>query len=89
MKLVLIEWLDSASGSGWRSLDTIKSQPGALFCSSVGWVVDEAEEYVSLVSHLAREPKQDTPHQGCGDMTIPRPAIQRVVDLTTESPNRS
>lgn len=63
--LVLITWIDAATeGHGWRPLDRIKSQmpPTVL---SVGWIVKETSEYVTIISSYMDNDNVD------GDTVIP------------------
>ncbi len=75
MKLVYIEWIDSHSGRGWRNVDDIKPTCAPLPCRSVGWVLQETKEAITLAPHVAGN---DTiVEQACGDMTIPKKAVTR------------
>ena len=78
MRLVLVEWVDSfGCAPDWRPLDSCA--PDLLVCRSVGWLLHEDERCLVVVPHRtdggAVEP------QGCGDMTIPRVAVLRVLPL--------
>jgi len=76
MKLVLIEWVDSRSSiSGWRELDDLKSHDVGLM-RSVGWLLQNTRKLVQIVPHLG-----DNPEQGCGDMTIPKSQVKKIVYL--------
>jgi hypothetical protein len=73
-KLVLIEWYDSHYISGWHR-EVPNTEP--LLCRSVGWIVYDGEEAVTIAAHITEE---DDP-QRSGEMTIPTRAIVRRVTL--------
>jgi len=72
--LVLIEWLDSRRGEGWVRLEELDSS--VTHCRSVGWVIAKDAFSVTLAGHLG-----DNPAQCCGDVTIPKKAICRMITL--------
>jgi len=55
MKLFLIEWVDSHSGRGWQNLDTIEEVCELLHCRSVGWLVKETKNCMTIVSSISGE----------------------------------
>ena len=80
-RLVLVEWADSYGVSSvWQSVEDIEAVP--LVVRSVGWVVFENGELLVVVPHLADAREHGGEEQGCGDMTIPKSAVRRLVDLT-------
>jgi hypothetical protein len=77
VKLVYVEWVDSAAMTGtWNDLSTVRGKPQPFVCRSVGWVVSESRDYLQIAAHLAGEPSAE-PHQAGGDMSIPKAAITR------------
>ena len=74
MRLVFIEWVDSARGDVWESLD--EENTSDLRCHSVGWLLLETDDRKVLVPHISADKKQ-----GCGSMTIPKRAIISMRDL--------
>ncbi len=86
MKLVLIEWMDSTGCStNWQELEVI-GRPKPLSCRSVGWLCHEGADSVVIVPHSADV--EDGKKQGCGDMTIPKCCVLRMVELA-EVPSTS
>ena len=78
MKLVLIEWLDAfGCSTNWQDMSDVE-ETKLLVCQSVGWLASDRDECKVLVPHMTKS--LDDP-QGCGDMTIPTVAIQRIVEL--------
>jgi hypothetical protein len=75
-KLVLIDWVDSCSsvGGGWVFLDELEA--GAKKCRSIGWIIAEDEESITVSGHLGNDPDQCL-----GDMTIPRCAIAKITPM--------
>lgn len=81
-KLVLVEWVDSHSGTGWRPLDEIESAAGPVHCRSVGWLVSEESGTKVLVSSVSGEANEDVRLYGCGDIAIPDDAVTKMTVLT-------
>ncbi|KKN79665.1 hypothetical protein LCGC14_0338690 [marine sediment metagenome] len=81
MKLVLIEWIDSHSGRGWRTTEEIERCAEPLYCRSVGWLIKETKQVKVIVPHIAGEKNGDIILQGCGDLTIPTKAIIKITTL--------
>lgn len=79
MKLVLIEWLDSSScRAGWRALDELKRDSGAVRCRSVGWLVSERNASKVLVPHISGDEQDGVRPYGKGDIAIPNKAIVKM-----------
>ena len=83
MKLVLVDWVDSHSGRGWRNFDELKETATPLYCRSVGWLLTETKGCFVLVPHIYAEKNGAIVHQGCGDMTIPKRAVGKITVLRT------
>ena len=78
MKLVLVQWVDSAQTIRWTYLDEIRETP--LQCASAGWIVKKTKEALTIAPHVSAE-QDKSPHQGCGSMTIPMKAISKITEL--------
>jgi hypothetical protein len=76
--LVLVEWIDSHSGSGWQPLDEIEKAAEPVHCRSVGWLVAEGNGSKVLVPHISGEKNGDLRLFGKGEITIPERAIVKV-----------
>jgi len=81
MKLVLIEWIDSHHGRGWRSLDQIEAECQPLFIRSVGWLVSEKNGQKIIVGNLYSEKNEDVQIQAGRDICIPNKAIIKTTVL--------
>lgn len=81
MKLILVHWLDSHSGRGWRNLEDIKECAKVLPCKSVGWLAFEDDNCVTVIPHIYDEKSWNIYIQGCGEMTIPNEAIKKITVL--------
>lgn len=77
-KLVLVEWLDSRRGEGWVRLNELETT--LSHCRSVGWIIAKDSESVTLAGHIG-----ENPAQCCGDLTIPKRAIQKITYLVVPS----
>lgn len=52
-KVVLVEWNDSSTYSGWTSVENKKvmaNTPDGMLCRTVGYLIEETDSYF-LVSH--------------------------------------
>ncbi len=83
MKLVMIEWLDSHSGDGWRKLSEIKEDGESVRCRSVGWLLTEGNGYKVIVPHISGDESVGTSPYGNGDLSIPEAAIVDVRELAS------
>lgn len=81
MKLVLVEWVDSHSGRGWRDIDRIKETDSLLHARSVGWLLRETKEVILLASHITGEDNGNILLQASGDMCIPKVAVKKITVL--------
>lgn len=75
MKTVRIEWLDICSGTpNWARCDELELGP--LKCVSVGLLLKETDEYISITQNYNEEENlvSDT-------MTFPRAIVTSVVEL--------
>lgn len=79
--LVLVEWLDSASGNSWQRLDEIAATGLVpMKCRSVGWVVAKDKDHIVLVAHISGD-GEATRELGTGDLAIPRKCVTRILAL--------
>lgn len=69
-ELVYLEWVDSAGYTGWQKLETLQHNMDALSIKSVGWIVAENQDILTIVPHIS-------PSSGCGDLTIPKAVITK------------
>lgn len=83
MKLLLIEWLDSASFDSWTATDTLrKLKPSA--CQTVGFLLSEDEDYIVLAGSYAANSHNDS---ACGAMCIPKCCITSQREMTDAQSN--
>ncbi len=82
MKLVYVEWIDAHGVEpNWEWMeDLISKVTIEVVAKSVGFLVKETRKQVTLVPHLI-EAGPGIKAQGCGEMTIPRVNIKRMVVL--------
>ena len=52
MKIVKVNWLDSNSNGGWHDITSAKHIRPSL-CITIGYVIDEADDYITIASSLA------------------------------------
>lgn len=73
-RLAYVEWFDSMGGDHWQPLDANRRED--LRCRSVGWILREDHDGLTLVPHIATEGAQ-----GRGVLTIPRVSITAIINL--------
>lgn len=79
MNIEIVDWVDSCSVDAWEQAD-IKRKPS--MCRTVGFVVFEDEDCLSLASSMAYHDGQ--PADCCLTMTIPKTAIRERATLMQE-----
>ena len=82
--VVRVDWVDSARNAGWHA-PRFAREKRDLRCSSVGWLVDDTPDEITVASHIAW-PDGDV----CDTMTIPRCAVLRIkkIGVLEEPPKR-
>ena len=78
-QIVEIKWIDSSAVSSgvWAGKEDVQDwKPDT--CISVGFVVADKDEYITLAAHEAQ-------HQYGGEICIPRSAITKITQLYRES----
>jgi len=82
MRLVLIEWVDSAiAPQGWEVVADMNDFPVVAKCQSVGWLMKDTEKCKVVVPHLNGKDQPGIAYQYCGYVVIPTVAVTRIVDL--------
>lgn len=71
-KIKKIKWLDSYGCTNrWQKIENITEK---LICETVGFVISETDELISLANSIAYE-TDETVEQANGVMTIPKVSI--------------
>ena len=87
MKLLLVEWVDSAGcPAGWQHAEDVT--PAMAIVQSVGWLLKETKEFLFLAPHINKTGTSDRP-QIAGHITIPRGVVKRQSILRVTSSSRS
>ena len=73
-KIIYVEWVDSNQFAGWQEVEELKTQR-AMHCFSVGWVVAESKDSITLATNITEENHPTAIYQCNGVMTIPKKAI--------------
>lgn len=77
-KLVMIEWIDSASGVGyWKDIEDAEEALPAE-CTTVGFLIDDGPDHKTVASSITGE-------QAGGTLSIPKSAIRRTRQLISKS----
>ena len=72
-RLVVVRWIDSFRNCGWDSLDEkLQDDHKAGACRSVGWVVEDSEEWLGLTMSWSGDK-----HVGCL-VRIPKVAVKDI-----------
>ena len=78
MKLVLVEWVDSAFAQGWMHKDAIRNHRVSKIASA-GILVNDTKEHITIVQSVS-----DKDDRGDG-ITIPRCSIKRIRHLAVRN----
>jgi hypothetical protein len=76
--IVRVDWIDScAFGTSWQLVEDFKEDTEPIKITSVGVIVKENDEYLTIAQNYGVNPKQF-----CSLMSIPKGCIknQRVID---------
>ena len=85
MRLVLIEWLDSAQPvAAWRFIEDIGNEAPHR-CQTVGHLIHDGDDSKVVALSIATVDGTDTWGQAAGVTTIPACSVIRLVDLTSAS----
>ncbi|WP_158728728.1 MULTISPECIES: hypothetical protein [unclassified Flavobacterium] len=77
-KIKKIKWLDSYGCTNrWAKIESIAEK---LICETVGFVISETDELISLANSIAYE-TEETVEQANGVMTIPKVSIIEEVEI--------
>lgn len=80
MKIVIVEWIDSAGcGRGWTNFQD-KPTPEPAKMRSVGWLYHNGDDCIEIIPHYGEESKCAY-EQGCGAMIIPKIAVVSITEL--------
>ena len=82
-QLVLVEWVDSARGDGWVTLDHAR-EDNAHTVRSVGWLIHDTAELICVAPHHSDE-TTDADEQVSGHMKIPKRCITKMHALADPS----
>ncbi|MEE7478437.1 hypothetical protein [Methylobacterium hispanicum] len=89
MRLVLIEWVDSAQPvAAWRFLEDIDAAP-AHRCQTVGHLIHDGDEAKVVALSVATVDGTGAWGQAAGVTTIPTRSVLRLVDLIPASAETS
>lgn len=74
-ELVYLEWVDASAIHGWQSLDDIQRDGAPLVIQSVGWIVHETDDAITLVAHMHKD-NPNAVRQMSDPLTIPKGIIR-------------
>lgn len=76
IELIYLEWVDAAANQGWHNLDSIRDDATVLLIQSVGWVIRETDQAITLAAHMHKDiPENGAVRQATDPLTIPKAAI--------------
>lgn len=70
-RIVVIDWVDSIRAFDWTLMEDLDEK--LLDCISVGFLLNETEEYVTIAQNYGLKPKQV-----CNLITIPKCSIKNI-----------
>ena len=74
MKIVVIDWVDSVRAFDWTLMEDVDEK--SLDCVSVGFLLNETEEHVTIAQNYGLKPKQV-----CNLITIPKCSIKNIREI--------
>lgn len=72
LKITEVHWVDSIAGSGWKLTEDYERE-NAADCFTIGILIDDGEESVTLVQNIGFEPEQFN-----NTITIPKCAVKSI-----------
>lgn len=76
---VLIRWNDAAVVAGWEELSLVLAKEWDPTVSSVGFIIQDEEEFVTLALSYSTDPEQVN-----GTVSIPRVLIIEIIPLVPQ-----
>lgn len=73
-KIIVIEWIDSVRAFDWTLIEDVDEK--SLDCVSVGFLLKETDDYVTIAQNYGLEPKQV-----CNLITIPKCSIRNIKEI--------
>lgn len=74
MKIVVIDWVDSVRAFDWTLIEDVDDK--SLDCISVGFLLNETKEHVTIAQNYGSVPKQV-----CNLITIPKCSIKNIKEI--------
>jgi hypothetical protein len=84
-ELVMITWRDACTYSGWRDRKTAHKETGPAHCVSVGWLLTNTKEEVTIYATRAHDP--DDPDIN-SIISIPAAWVEKMERLNVKSAKR-
>lgn len=84
-QLVLITWRDACTYSGWRDAKHAKTETGPAVCESVGWLLENNKETVTIYATKAADPKDPDINS---IISIPAAWVTKMQALNVRSGNK-
>ena len=50
-KVVEIEWIDSMTNGGWRSIESYKGDPALALCRTAGYLVEKTKDHITIMQN--------------------------------------
>lgn len=84
LEIRYVEWLDSNGTGSWTTFKELREEKPA-FCQSVGYVLTETEDAVSLLQSVFMAVSEDRLDSGMHHLIIPKVAITKQETLREAS----
>lgn len=80
-KVLLVEWLDASDAfPAWAKASSVRRSDRERLVTSVGFVVEDDDEWLTLATSCCDGDEPDEDHYG-GGIHIPRVLVRRTVEL--------
>ena len=80
MKVLKVNWIDSAGGAGWNFLEDFEEEP--VHVTTYGFLIKDAEEFITLAQSYAPKTVQAR-EQIDNTISIPKRAIISIYEVTS------
>ena len=78
MKLVVVDWIDAASLTGWKDRDAVEDAMGDTYhCRTLGWIVAEDGKQIALAPTIQLSDDATEAIKAADTMMIPKAAITK------------
>lgn len=80
MKVLTVQWIDSAGGAGWEFVEDFREEP--VHVTTYGFLVHESDSFITIAQSYAPETVQAR-EQINNTISIPKCAVTSICEVTS------